>query len=29
MYECSAAYTSACLKKASYPPIDGCEPPCG
>ena len=29
MYECSAAYTSSCLKRASYPPIDGCESPCG
>ena len=29
MYECSVAYISACLKRASDPPIDGCEPPCG
>ena len=29
MYECSVAYTSACLKRASNSPIDGCEPPCG
>ena len=30
IYECSASKTSACLKKrASDPPVDGCEPPCG
>ena len=29
MYECSAAYTFVCLKKASVPPVDSCEPPCG
>jgi hypothetical protein len=29
MYECFAAYTSACLKRASDPPIDSCEPSCG
>jgi hypothetical protein len=26
---CSGAYASVCLKRASYPPIDGGEPPCG
>jgi hypothetical protein len=29
MYESSAAYTPACLKRASVSPIGGCEPPCG
>jgi hypothetical protein len=28
MYECSAAYTSACLKGTSDFSIDGSEPPC-
>ena len=29
MYVCSATFTTACLKRASVLPIDGCEPPCG
>jgi hypothetical protein len=29
MYVCSAAFTTACLKRASVPPRDGCEAPCG
>jgi hypothetical protein len=29
MYECSFAHISTCPKRASDPPIDGCEPPCG
>ena len=29
MFECSAAYTSTCPKRASDFPIDGYEPPCG